>query len=165
MLPAAHSEGPYRIALVCLGNICRSPIADVVLNAKLAEAGLGELVVADSYGTGDWHVGDPMDKRAAAVLTQHNYDATRHRARQFPTAGTDHDLVLAMDADNLNDLGGETERTRLFRTFDPEPGDGMVPDPYYGGDDGFALVLRMIERTSDALVEQIAATVEGSRLP
>lgn len=165
MLPAPRPDRPYRVALVCLGNICRSPIADVVVNARLADAGLDELIVADSYGTGGWHVGEPMDRRAAAVLTQHGYDATRHRARQYPVGGTDHDLVLAMDSDNLDELGGESPRLRLFRSFDPEPGDGMVPDPYYGGDDGFALVLRMIERTSDALVDELAALMEGSRLP
>ncbi|CAM3289092.1 low molecular weight protein-tyrosine-phosphatase [Nocardioides dubius] len=164
MLPTPRTEGPYRVALVCLGNICRSPIADVVVNARLADAGLDELIVVDSYGTGDWHVGEPMDRRAAAVLTQHGYDATRHRARQYPAAGTDHDLVLAMDTDNLDELGGASERVRLFRSFDPEPGDSMVPDPYYGGDDGFTLVLRMIERTSDALVEQLSGLAEGSRL-
>lgn len=145
-----------RVALVCLGNICRSPMADVVLNARADEAGLDDVHI-DSYGTGGWHVGNPMDERAAARLERSGYDGSRHRARQF-TAGTDsdYDLVLAMDHQNLEDLrdlGVPEEKLALFRAHDPEPGDGDVPDPYYGGEDGFAHVLTIIERTAAALVD------------
>ena len=86
-LPEAQVPGRYRIELVCLGNICRSPMAHVVLEARLAEAGLDDRVEVTSSGTGDWHVGKPMDRRAAATLTAAGYDATRHRARQW-TRGT-----------------------------------------------------------------------------
>ena len=133
-------------------------MADVVLSARLAEAGLADRVEVTSSGTGDWHVGHPMDERAAATLTAAGYDATRHRARQFAADWLDdRDLVLAMDAANLADVraaGPATAdgRVRLFRDFDPvEPG-GDVPDPYYGGDAGFEEVLAMVERTADALV-------------
>lgn len=151
MLPPARRPGSYRIALVCLGNICRSPMAHVVLEARLAGAGLDDRVEVVSSGTGDWHVGEPMDRRAAATLTTAGYDATRHRARQWEDDDRA-DLVLAMDAQNLADTGGPADRVRLFRDFDPlEPGKD-VPDPYYGGDSGFEEVLAMVERTARSLV-------------
>jgi protein-tyrosine phosphatase len=157
VLPPPRSPGRYAVALVCLGNICRSPTAHVVLEQRLADAGLDDRVVVHSSGTGDWHVGDPMDHRAAATLTGAGYDPTRHRARQYDDSwAIDHDLVLAMDADNLADLGGRSERVGLFRDFDPVDPGTDVPDPYYGGPDGFARVLEMTERTAEALAAQIA---------
>lgn len=155
-LPAPRVPGRYAVTLVCLGNICRSPMAHVVLEQRVAEAGLGDRVAVSSSGTGDWHVGHPMDRRAAATLSAAGYDPSRHRARHWaPDRLADQDLVLAMDASNLADVGGRSSRVRLFRDFDPaEPG-GEVPDPYYGGDDGFKEVLAMVERTSTALVAQL----------
>ena len=161
-LPSSRGDGaPYRIAVVCLGNICRSPMADVVLNARLERAGLADAVHVVSAGTGGWHVGGPMDDRAAALLADRGYDATRHRAQRFdPTWLDDMDLVLAMDTSNyadITDLGPAT-KVRLFRDFDPlarRTWDRDVPDPYYGGDDGFEVVLEIIERTADALVEAL----------
>jgi len=161
VLPAPLAPGrPYRIAVVCLGNICRSPMADVVLAERIAAAGLDDLVQVESFGTGGWHAGDPMDRRAAATLTAAGYDATRHRARQYTRATIGHDLVLAMDVTNhadLADLGVAADRLLLFRSFDPTPDDDSVPDPYYGGDEGFAHVLDIVERASDAIVEQLRA--------
>lgn len=156
---------PYRVAVVCLGNICRSPMADVVLNDRLERAGLEDRVEVVSAGTGGWHVGGPMDRRAAALLTSHGYDASRHRAQQFGPEWFDEvDLVLAMDADNYADITtqGPHGPVRMFRDFDPlvEPGgDRDVPDPYYGGDDGFDRVLAMVERTSDALVDALREAI------
>jgi protein-tyrosine phosphatase len=168
-LPAQRTDGPYRIVLVCLGNICRSPMAHVVLAEHLDRAGLAAEVEVTSGGTGDWHVGGPMDRRAAAVLTSHGYDASQHRAQQFqPSWHDEHDLVLAMDAQNLADLealaeqlAGTERRLRLFREFDPLATDGdlEVPDPYYGGDDGFDHVMAIVRRTADGLVEELARTV------
>ena len=153
-LPAAHAPGSYRIELVCLGNICRSPTAHVVLEQRVADAGLDRLVEVSSSGTGDWHVGGPMDRRAAATLTEAGYDATRHRARQHDP-GSEVDLVLVMDDANLADVGGRSDRVGKFRDFDPvEPG-GDGPDPYYGGADGFEEVLAMVERTASALVDAL----------
>lgn len=154
----------YRICVVCMGNICRSPMAEVVLRAELDDAGLGGAVTVDSAGTGGWHEGEPMDDRARAALAERGYDGSRHRARQFaPEWLADRDLVLAMDDANLADLlehapdTATRDRIRLFRSFDPAAGagrgdDGTVPDPYFGGDDGFAHVLDMIESASKALV-------------
>ena len=157
-LPSARRPGGYRVAVVCLGNICRSPMAHVVLEARLADAGLGDVVEVTSSGTGGWHVGDPMDRRAAATLATAGYDASRHRARQWTGSDADDaDLVLAMDGQNLADLAGPTARTRLFRDFDPRDPGSDVPDPYYGGDSGFEEVLAMVERTATALVYALRA--------
>jgi protein-tyrosine phosphatase len=146
-----------------MGNICRSPTADVVLTARLAEAGLDGRVSVVSSGTGGWHVGDPMDRRAAAVLTEAGYDATRHRARQYDAgAAGSFDLVLAMDHDNLRDLCGPSERVRLFRDFDPVDPGADVPDPYYGGPDGFTDVLEMVERTSAELTRQVVDALRSA---
>ncbi len=158
-----------RIALVCLGNICRSPTADVVLNALLAETGLD--VVAESCGTAGWHVGEPMDRRSAAVLAAAGYDPSRHRARQFGPSWFDCDLILVMDRQNLADVldvlpADRHDRVRLFRSYDPVVGDGEVPDvpdPWYGGADGFAEVLSIIERTSRALVTALEGSGQGPR--
>jgi protein-tyrosine phosphatase len=125
VIPPARGPGRYAVALVCLGNICRSPMADVVLQHRLDGTG----VEVRSAGTGDWHLGQPMDQRAAATLARHDYDPSRHRARVVdPEWLGRFDLVLAMDETNLRDLGGRTDRVRLFRDFDPA-GTGEVPDP------------------------------------
>jgi protein-tyrosine phosphatase len=161
MLPPPRTPGHYAVAVVCLGNICRSPIAEIVLRDRLEVAGLDNVEVA-SAGTGDWHVGEAMDPRSATTLRAAGYDPSRHRAQQWVPSWKDRfDLVLAMDAQNLADLGGRTERTRLFRDFDPA-GPGDVPDPYFGGDDGFEEVLAMVERTADALA---AAAQEQLKVP
>ena len=159
-LPPPRSADRYRIALVCLGNICRSPTAHVVLERRLADAGLADRVEVASSGTGGWHVGNPMDERAAATLSAAGYDPSRHRARQYDATWPGaYDLVLVMDAANLADVGGRTERVGLFRDFDPVDPGGEVPDPYYGGADGFEEVLAMVERTSDAIVGALPATL------
>jgi protein-tyrosine phosphatase len=128
-------------------------MAHVVLEARLVDARLTDRVSVRSSGTGDWHVGRPMDERAADTLRRAGYDPSRHRAQQYDVswAGAD-DLVLAMDRDNLADLGGRSDRVAKFRDFDPVGTGDDVPDPYYGEADGFAEVLTMVERTSDALV-------------
>jgi protein-tyrosine phosphatase len=159
-LPAPRDPGRYRIELVCLGNICRSPMAHVVLEARLDEAGLGDVVEVTSSGTGDWHVGNRMDRRAAATPSAAGYDPSRHRARQYDAgSAADADLVLAMDGDNLADLGGVSPRVMLFRAFDPVDPGGDVPDPYYGGDAGFEEVLTMVDRTSASLATHIAVAL------
>jgi protein-tyrosine phosphatase len=138
-------------------------MAHVVLEERLDEAGLGDVVEVTSSGTGGWHVGNPMDRRAAATLSAAGYDSSRHRARQY-AAGTadDVDLVLAMDRDNLEDLGGVSPRVMLFRAFVPAAPGGDVPDPYYGGDAGFEEVLSMVERTSETRVAAIASRLGHS---
>jgi protein-tyrosine phosphatase len=137
-------------------------MTDVVLRDRVAAAGLADEVEVVSAGTGDWHVGQPMDRRAAAVLTDEGYDASTHRAQQIPASWLDEcDLILAMDRQNLRDVRAlapgpvADERLRMFRDFDPQQPGGDVPDPYYGGDDGFHEVLAMVERTCDALADAL----------
>ncbi|RYY49603.1 MAG: low molecular weight phosphotyrosine protein phosphatase [Actinomycetales bacterium] len=158
------SERPLRVEVTCLGNICRSPMAHVVLEQRLADAGLADDVVVTSSGTGGWHEGEPMDERAATALSAAGYDPTRHRARTFTTdTYAEADLMLAMDARNHADMTelaptvADAERVRMFRSFDPEaaPGDDEVEDPWYGGAEGFQQVLAMVERTSDAVVAAV----------
>jgi protein-tyrosine phosphatase len=156
----------FRVCMVCLGNICRSPMAASVLRAKLAEAGLADRVVVESAGTGGWHIGDGADHRARATLRAAGYD-DEHTARQFEAKYyDDYDLVVAMDANNLRDLrriapdGEIGNRVRMLRSYDPEAGDDLdVPDPYYGGDDGFQLVLAQVERACGGLVAELRRTL------
>jgi protein-tyrosine phosphatase len=154
-----------RIAIVCLGNICRSPMAHVVLEERLTAAGLADGVTVVSAGTGSWHTGEAMDPRAAAALREAGYDPSRHIARRFTTDWyAENDLILAMDASNhadITDLAPDvaaTDKLRMFRSYDPEASelDDEVPDPWFGGPDGFQQVLRMVERTADAIVEELA---------
>ncbi|MGI8433953.1 MAG: low molecular weight protein-tyrosine-phosphatase [Nocardioidaceae bacterium] len=153
----------YRVAIVCLGNICRSPMADVVLRSKLARERLDGAVVVTSSGTGDWHVGQGMDRRAASTLAASGYDPSTHRAEHFDATWFDrHDLILTMDSMNYGDVcallldGAERDRVRMFRAFDPLAGADLdVPDPWYGGDQGFEDVLDMVERTTDELLRQL----------
>ncbi len=145
-------------------------MAHVVLDDRLAKAGLDDRVEVASSGTGGWHEGEPMDSRAAAALRASGYDPSRHVARTFTTDWfAENDLLLAMDASNQADMSdqaptvAEQARVRLFREFDPEAdaSDNEVPDPWYGGDAGFAAVLAMIERTTDHLVEQLPDLLES----
>ncbi|VXB95760.1 low molecular weight protein-tyrosine-phosphatase [Nocardioides sp. AX2bis] len=166
-LPEPRVPGRYSVALVCLGNICRSPMAEVVLADAVDRAGLGDRVALASCGTGAWHAGDPMDRRAAATLVAHGLDPSAHRARHLDPADPSwftHDLLLVMDAANLRDtlaLGpDEPDRVRLFRSLDPVGTGADVPDPYYGGDDGFEEVLGMVRRVSDVLVTALPALLE-----
>ncbi|MGH3483911.1 MAG: low molecular weight protein-tyrosine-phosphatase [Nocardioidaceae bacterium] len=155
---------PFRVGLVCLGNICRSPMAAVVLAAKVRDAGLDDRIVVGSSGTGDWHIGEPMDPRAAAQLKAQGYDGSGHRAKQFDARWFDaYDLLLAMDDANATDLrrqarnDSDRQRIRRFRDFDPlaTDDDRSVPDPWYGDSDGFEEVFAIVERTANALVETL----------
>ena len=161
-LPAPLVPGRYRVAMVCLGNICRSPVADVVFSARVAEAGLADVVEVISAGTADYHIGKSMDPRSAETLRAAGYDPTRHRAQQFQAGWHDEvDLILVMDHSNHADVtqGVERTRVRMFRDFDPDFPGGEVPDPYYGGENGFTEVLSMVERTSAHLVTLVAGVV------
>jgi protein-tyrosine phosphatase len=154
---------PYRICFVCLGNICRSPIAEVVMRSKVAAAGLADRIVVDSAGTGDWHVGGPADERTIETLRAHGYDDGGHTARQFKADWFDEvDLVVAMDSKNLQSLrwlasDDQVQKIVRLRSFDPASrgGDLDVPDPYYGGADHFAEVLGMVEAACDGLLDHV----------
>ncbi len=167
---------PIRVCFVCSGNICRSPTAEVVLLRQAAGAGLSGLVAADSAGIGGWHAGDDMDRRSRATLEAAGYAHPTHRAKQFePWLFDDRDLVVAMDAghrDALWWLAAETvdtaaarEKIVMLRAFDPtaDPADLDVPDPYYGGAEGFDLVLGQVERACAGLLAAITERL-GLRL-
>ncbi len=158
-------SGPYRICLICLGNICRSPMAEVVLRGELDRAGLSGRVVVESAGTGDWHLGDPMDRRAKAELARRGYDGSAHRARQIDSSWlAGYDLLVAMDHSNLQNLErmaaaqpGIAGRIRLLRSFDPAAGaDAEVPDPYYGGPQVYAEAFDLVLPAARALARQLA---------
>lgn len=147
------------ILFVCLGNICRSPTAEAVFRTRAAKAGLPAEI--DSAGTGAWHVGAMPDERAVAAGLARGYDLSVIRARQIVAADYDRfDLLLAMDHDNLETLKSRApkslhDRIKLFLSFDPLQSLAAVPDPYYGGDDGFEVVLDLIEAASDGLIEKL----------
>ena len=154
-----------RILFVCLGNICRSPTAEGVMRSLLREEGLENVVEVESAGTGDWHVGDPPDRRATAAAHARGI-VLEGAARQVARADfDDFDLILAADRRNLRELSAlapadARARLHLLREFDPAaPGapDLDVPDPYYGGDDGFEQVIDLIEAACRGLLEQLRA--------
>lgn len=155
----------YRVCLVCLGNICRSPMATTVLRHRLDQAGLAGRITIESAGTGAWHVEQPADPRALTALRERGYDGSDHFARQFTADWFDEfDLVLAMDSDNFADLHrlapDDTAKSKIgmLRSYDPSAaatGELDVPDPYYGGADGFAHVLSQVERAADGLVDAL----------
>ena len=144
-------------------------MAETLLRAEIEAAGLAGRVSVESAGTGDWHVGDRMDRRAAAELRRRGYDGSAHRARQI---GQDwlgrFDLLIAMDASNLRNLErmasgdpGMDGRIRLFRSFDPAAADGaQVPDPYGGGPDEFAAVFDLTLAAARGLTGQLAAMLD-----
>jgi protein-tyrosine phosphatase len=153
---------PYRVCFVCLGNICRSPMADVVMRAFVRDAGLEDRLEVSSAGTGDWHIGGPADQRAVAALARRGYDGTAHQARQFTGSWfAVHDLVLALDGANLatlHEIAAPEQRAkvRLLREFDSQAGSDLdVPDPYYGGSGSFDEVLDMVERSCHGLLDYL----------
>jgi protein-tyrosine phosphatase len=160
----------YRVVFVCLGNICRSPMAEFAMRRLLEENGLDDRIEVASAGTGDYHVGEAADPRAAATLRDAGYRPDGHTAAQFGAADfADADLVLALDASTAEVLrrrapdADAAAKVRLLRRFDPaaDPaalasGDDLdVPDPYYGGADGFPHVLALVEAACRGLLEHL----------
>ncbi len=153
---------PIRIQFVCLGNICRSPLAEAVFRAQVERAGLGKHFEIASSGTGDWHVGERADRRMRETAARYGVSLDGHRAAQFTADDlARYDHVFVMDKNNLHDvlyLDEDDEhngKVRLFREFDPEPDDFQVPDPYYGGRDGFERVYQIVERTARHLLDRL----------
>jgi protein-tyrosine phosphatase len=158
---------------VCTGNICRSPMAEVVLRDRFEQAGLGDAVVVDSTGVSDEERGNPIDHRAQVVLRARGYDVPRRRARQATAVDlAAHDLVLAMTASHARALRriaheepGVVERIRMYRSFDPAlPTDGPehgldMDDPWYGDDAGFEVTLAEVEAAADGIVEHVRRTL------
>lgn len=149
------------IVFVCLGNICRSPIAEGLFR-HMAESTSYDGVI-DSAGTGSWHAGQPPDARAQQVLRRRDIDISGLRARQItPQDFLDFDLLLAMDTENLADLRTiaphrARDRVHLFLDFTLGEAAADVPDPYYGGASGFENVCDLIERAAGKLLQHVAS--------
>jgi len=152
-----------RILFVCLGNICRSPTAEGVFRHVLHQRKLEEQVSVESAGTGGWHVGEPPDRRAQAEARRRGIDISGLRGRAVHARDFKHfDYIIAMDDANLQALHqacprGEEHRIYRFTDFAPQLGVSAVPDPYYGGDDGFARVYEIIEASAAGLLEALEA--------
>jgi protein-tyrosine phosphatase len=162
--PAGDATQLFRVSFVCTGNICRSPMAEVVLRTRAERAGLGDRLAIESAATGDWHVGEQADRRTIEALERAGYDGSRHRARQFDPADFPQlDLVVAFDRGQARILRNwapsllEHDKVRLLLEFDAELAALQdVPDPYYSDAATFDRVLGMIERSTEALFRQLA---------
>jgi protein-tyrosine phosphatase len=160
-----------RLLFVCLGNICRSPTAEGVMRHLLVAEGLADAVEVESAGTGDWHVGHSPDERSAGAAAGRGIELSGQARQVAPADFEAFDLILAMDRSNHDDLlalapdEDARERVRLLREYDPEAvaADELeVPDPYYGGADGFDRVLDVVTRACEGLLEaEIRPRVAG----
>ena len=146
-----------RILMVCLGNICRSPLAQGILERKVAAQGLDWEI--DSAGTGSWHIGEQPDPRSVYTAGQHGLDISAQRARQFDRQDLkDFDLILAMDQSNYRDIlrlaqsPAEAKKVKKILDYTSDENGGDVPDPYWD-DDGFEKVYQMLDQACDALIE------------
>ncbi|WP_314037979.1 low molecular weight protein-tyrosine-phosphatase [Dietzia sp. CH92] len=151
------ADRTVRVVFVCTGNICRSPMAEVMARHAVDEAGLGDRVAVSSVGTGDWHVGDAMDPRAAAELAAHGYD-TAHVASHLSREDHDADLLVALDSghrDHLLGAGVDPDRVRLLRAYEPGADGADVADPYYGDESGFTRTRMQISRALPGLVAEV----------
>jgi protein-tyrosine phosphatase len=152
---------PYTLLFVCLGNICRSPSAENIMNHLLAERQLQDVITCDSAGTSSYHIGSPPDRRMAAAARQRNV-LLRGAARQFQPADFERfDLILAMDRENYADIlsldpqGRYQHKVKLMCDFCHTYPDREVPDPYYGGADGFNYVIDLLMDACEGLLDSI----------
>ncbi len=150
-----------RVLTICLGNICRSPTAEAAIREAADAVGL--TIEVESAGTGDWHIGELPDSRMRAAAAAVGLPLSG-RARQVEAADLDtFDLIVAMDNDNLRVLeslctsDAHRKRIALFRSWDPRPDSLEMPDPYYGGPEGFDEVVRICRRTAEAFVADLVA--------
>ena len=154
-------ENPFKLCFVCLGNICRSPTAEGIFIHKVREAGLEDYFYIDSAGTAAYHVGEGANSKSQAIA--HKYGVhLPSKARKFEQYDLeDFDLILSMDYENYYNLqhldtsGMHKNKIMMIREFDPAPGDGEVPDPYYGGMAGFENVFHILERSCENLLAHL----------
>ncbi|WP_298876906.1 low molecular weight protein-tyrosine-phosphatase [uncultured Microbacterium sp.] len=165
----ASADAPFRVVFVCSGNICRSPMADVVFRRIAETSGLSARISSSSAGTGDWHVGERADHRTLHALERLGYNGSAHRARQFQFADFDrNDLVVALDRSHERVLRGwarsddDADKIALLQSFLPDAETLDVPDPYYAGPPMFDEVLGMIERASRALFRQLEPAIRSA---
>ena len=149
------------ILFVCLGNICRSPVAEGVFRQKITDAGLDQHFEIDSAGTAEWHTGKSPDSRMIEAAAERGYDLKNLRARQVqPGDFNNFDLILAMDEENLMNLQDvapdePAAKMSLFLTYADNPGTTEVPDPYFGGNAGFHHVIDLVENAADGLIRSL----------
>ena len=161
------NDSTIQILMVCMGNICRSPTAEGVLRAKVAQAGLGKQVLIDSAGTHNYHPGSPPDERSQQHALRRGYDLSKLRARKVHEDDyADFDLILAMDWDNLALLQVDCPpqhaiKLKLLMEFaNPNAALGaVVPDPYQGGAEGFEQVLDLTEAACEGLVQHLTRSL------
>lgn len=161
-------SSPTSVLFVCLGNICRSPLAEGVFRDLVQARGVEHRFEIDSAGTGAWHAGEPPDRRSIAVAAAHGIHLEGTARKVTPRDMKHYDLIVAMDGENLRDLehmadgvAGQAARLSLLRDFDPEGGDKDVPDPYYGGPGGFEEVYDMVHRSCEALLDDLQDGTSG----
>lgn len=159
-------EDPYKLVFVCLGNICRSPTAEGLFIHKVNELGLENYFYIDSAGTAAYHVGESANSKSQATANKHGIHLPS-KARKFEYADLEEfDLILAMDSENLNNIreldrkNTFTQKIKMMREFDPKPDNGEVPDPYYGGQQGFENVFQVLERSTEALLQELIPFVK-----
>lgn len=156
-----NNKQPVKVLFVCMGNICRSPSAEGVFRKLVEGHALHSDIHIDSAGTHAYHVGEPPDRRAQAAATNRDIDLSMLRGRQFTSADfNEFDYVLAMDQSNYHDMqaqdpGDGKAQLALFLDFANNFTETEVPDPYYGGNNGFELVLNMIQDASEGLLLHI----------
>lgn len=158
-------KDPYKMVFVCLGNICRSPTGEGVMQHLVKEAGFENYFLIDSAGTASFHTGEPANSKSRAIAEKHGVQLLS-RARQFRSADLDEfDLILVMDNENRDNVlrlcttDEQREKVQLLRDYDPNPGDGEVPDPYYGGLDGFENVFQIVKRSCEQLLFKLKSQV------
>ncbi len=155
-----------RVLFVCMGNICRSPTAHGVFRELVRREGLEDRIVIDSAGTHAYHVGNPPDRRAQATALARGIELSDLRARQVEERDFEHfDYILAMDEDNLAILQSQcppqhAHKVRLFLEFAPQRYEREVPDPYYGGPQGFEHVFDLVEEAAEGLLAHVRERVE-----
>jgi protein-tyrosine phosphatase len=158
-----------RVLFVCMGNICRSPLAQGVFENVLRREGLEDEVSVDSAGTGHWHVGSPPDERALSAASLRGLDLSAQRARQIAREDCQNfDYILTMDEENyhmVSSLCRGSAVVRPFLDFATGSPEREVPDPYYGGPDGFEHVLDLVEEASEGLLEDIRERHLSHRTP
>ncbi|HET8865859.1 MAG TPA: low molecular weight protein-tyrosine-phosphatase [Gracilimonas sp.] len=157
---------PYKLVFVCLGNICRSPTAEGIFLHKVKEEGLQNYFYIDSAGTAAYHVGESANSKSQATANKYGVHLPS-KARKFEYADLEEfDLILAMDSENyrnIKELDTKDKfdhKIKMMREFDPQPDMKDVPDPYYGGMDGFENVYRVLERSTAALLNELKPLIQ-----
>lgn len=160
-------DSPFKIVFVCLGNICRSPTAEGIFQNLVNDRGLQSYFYVESAGTSAYHIGEPANSKSRKTANEHGIEL-RSRARRFDSDDLkEFDLIVAMDRENLANIKSidktesNNDKIVLLREYDPKPGDGEVPDPYYGGMNGFQNVFNIVMRSCEKLLDELEENVNS----